>query len=189
MDMKVIIQSLYYISVQLDKSIDKLTALKLIFFADRYHARKYARFITDDTYYAMEYGPVASNVKNFLSFDFSSLAEQEYSERFIRQENGLSYIAQENISEESLDMLSETDKEALDFSINSFGHKDSFQLVEETHKYPEWKRFENTLSDTLKREKILITDFFEDSNIQDDPYDIIPQEKVLLSKDFYLQGM
>jgi len=171
MDMKVIIQSLYYISAKLDKSIDKLTALKLIFFADRYHARKYARFITDDTYYAMEYGPVASNVKNFLSFDFSSLEEQRY------------------VLEENLDMLSETDQEALNFAIDSFGHKTSFQLVEETHKYPEWKRFESTLSDTLKREKILITDFFEKSNIQDDPYDVIPQDKVLLSKDFYLQGL
>jgi len=189
MDMKVIIQSLYYISFQLDKKIDKLTALKLIFFADRYHARKYARFITDDTYYAMEYGPVASNVKNFLSFDFSSLAEQKYSEKFIRQENEMFYIAKENVLSESLDMLSETDKEALNFSVDLFGHKSSFQLVQETHKYPEWKRFEHTLSDTLKREKILITDFFESSSIQDDPFDIIPQDKVLLSKDFYLQGL
>lgn len=189
MDMKVIIQSLYYISAKLDKSIDKLTALKLIFFADRYHARKYARFITDDTYYAMEYGPVASNVKNFLSFDFSSLEEQRYSEKFISQENQHSYIFKENVLEENLDMLSETDQEALNFAIDSFGHKTSFQLVEETHKYPEWKRFESTLSDTLKREKILITDFFEKSNIQDDPYDVIPQDKVLLSKDFYLQGL
>ena len=189
MNIKVIIQSLYYISSKLNKQVDKLTALKLVFFADRYHLRKYARLITNDTYYAMEYGPVASNVKNILSFDFLSLQEKEYTEQFIEKVDEHNYNIKKNILDEDLDMLSETDKEALQFAIVRFGNKNSYSLVDETHKYPEWKRFENTLNDTLKREKIVMTDFFENTDIQNDPYKIIPKEKVALSKEFYLQGI
>ncbi len=189
MDMKVIIQSLYYISSKLNKQVDKLTALKLIFFADRYHVRKYARLITNDTYYAMAYGPVASNIKNVLSFDFLSLQEEEYAKQFIKKVDEHNYNVIENILDEDLDMLSETDKEALRFAIDAFGNQNSYSLVDETHKYTEWKRFENTINDTLKREKIVMTDFFDDSNIKNDPYKIIPKEKVALSKEFYLQGI
>lgn len=186
MDLKVIIQSLYYIGTRLDRDIDKLTALKLIFFADRYHLRKYSRMITNDIYFAMEFGPVASNVKDILAFSFFALDEQKYSEQFLQKVDGQSYRSL--INDIQLDMLSETDKEALDFAIDKFGNKRPFDLVEETHKYPEWKRYEHTLSDKLKRENIVMSDFFEPSDIQNDPFSVIDQEIVEISKEFYLSG-
>ena len=82
-------------------------------------------------------------------------------------------------------MLSNTDKEALDFAIDNFGHHKTFDLVEITHKYPEWKRFELSLEDGLTREKIIMEDFFEDTTIENDPYNCISNEVVNLSRDFY----
>ena len=69
MNIKTIVQSIYYLLDNTNKSLDKLSILKLVFFADRYHIRKYARTITNDTYYAMQYGPVASNVKKVSNND------------------------------------------------------------------------------------------------------------------------
>ena len=54
--------------------LSKLNALKLVYLADRYHLRKYASPIVWDTYYAMQYGPVASKTKKLI--------EEMLSERF-----------------------------------------------------------------------------------------------------------
>lgn len=182
MNIKTIIQSVYYLLDNQTKPLDKLSILKLIFFADRYHLRKYSRMITNDTYYAMKYGPVASNVKNILDFDFIGEDEKKYVEKYLKKENKLFEI---NSSFEKLDMLSKTDKEALDFAINSFGNHQTFDLVEITHQYPEWKRFESSLDSGLTREKILMEDFFRNAAMNNDPFNCISQEVVNLSRDFY----
>lgn len=52
-------QALNYFAIQNGGEIEKLQALKLIYFADRYHLRKYGRPITNDQYWAMNFGPVA----------------------------------------------------------------------------------------------------------------------------------
>ena len=157
--------------------------LKLIFFADRYHMRKYARSITDDTYYAMQYGPVASNVKNILDFDFISDDEKNYIEKYLQKE-GKYYNASGQFA--TLEMLALTDKEALDFAIDNFAHNKTFDLVDMTHNYPEWKRFEKSLEDGLKREKMNMEDFFLPTSDDTDPYGVIPQEVVEMSRDFYM---
>lgn len=58
-------QTLNYFAIKNGGEIDKLHALKLVFFADRYHLRKYGRPITNDQYWAMRFGPVASGVKDY----------------------------------------------------------------------------------------------------------------------------
>ena len=76
MDTKIILQAVYYLSTKLG-TIDKLHAIKYFYFADKYHLMKYSRMITNDTYYAMKMGPVASNVKNILSNDDFDNPEEE----------------------------------------------------------------------------------------------------------------
>lgn len=183
MDTKILVQVLYYISIKLNKNIDKLTALKLIYFADRYHLRKYARMITDDTYYAMHYGPVASNVKDILAFSLTD-EEEKYMSGFIKQVNKNTYKAINNTIE--LNMLSDSDKEALDFACKNFGHHSSKDLVDITHEYPEWLRFKKTFEGNhTKREKIVMSDFFEDALNSTDPFSEISKEVTELSKEFY----
>jgi len=66
-DTKIVLESFYYLSKKMNASIDKLAAIKLLFFADRYHLRKYGRLITEDTYYALPHGPVASNALDVVN--------------------------------------------------------------------------------------------------------------------------
>jgi uncharacterized phage-associated protein len=49
-------QALNFFAQKAGGQINKMKALKLIFFADRYHVRKYGRLLTNDNYMAMEHG-------------------------------------------------------------------------------------------------------------------------------------
>ncbi len=53
-------QALNFFAAKAGGKINKMKALKLVFFADRYHLRKYGRPVVGDEYLAMNYGPVAS---------------------------------------------------------------------------------------------------------------------------------
>lgn len=186
MDIRVSVQAMYYIAKCLNKPVDKLTLLKLVFFADRYHLRKYARTITDDTYFALQYGPVASNTKDVLDDLQTEATGELYAQRFIHQIDLKTYQAKEN--NEELDYLSETDIEALNFAIENFGSLGSFDLVNLTHEYPEWKRFEHSLKSGMRTERMNMDDFFEDSILPDDKFKLISREIVETSKAIYNHG-
>lgn len=184
MDTKVILESLYYISKKAHKPIDKLAAIKLLFFADKYHLRKYGRLITEDTYYALPHGPVPSNSLDVINIVLAKEETGSDTVYIIASDNN-QFIATDTDIE--LDYLSDTDKEALDFCVDKFGHMEAWDLRNLTHEYPEWKRFKSTLEEQrTKRERILMKDFFEDSNLENDPYLEIPTRAVELSKSFYL---
>jgi len=181
-DTKIVLESFYYLSKKMNASIDKLAAIKLLFFADRYHLRKYGRLITEDTYYALPHGPVASNALDVVN----SVLLKEHQTHLERVNNK----AFKAIDEEcALEYLSDSDIEALDFVIENFSQYSAWELRELSHEYPEWKRFKNTLgSSTSKREKIAMGDFFQDTNLPNDPYRVIDHTIVELSKDLYFHG-
>jgi len=194
-DIKVSTQALYYLSKKLNRALDKWTGLKLIFLADRYHLRKYARTVTDDFYYAMEHGPVASATYDVLKFDFDNVEAQKYIESFLQKKEcsgNCSFVEKEEVD---LDMLSDTDIEALEFAVETFGHFSSRQLRDFSHLYPEWKKFEKTLKeDSIKRIKMNFEDFFEDPDeaslkefeFDRDPFSVIPHRIVEISKEMFL---
>src|SRR5438270_13824448 len=68
------------------ESINKMKALKLLFFADRYHLRKYGRPVSDCSYFAMKNGPVASEAK-IVAEDGVRLEpkSRSYVHRFVRR--------------------------------------------------------------------------------------------------------
>lgn len=184
MDTNIILESLYYLSKKMNKPIDKLGAIKLLFFADRYHLRKYGRLITEDTYYALPHGPVASNSLNIIN---EILVGNEVGEDkvYISRTEKDTFIAIDKNLE--LEYLSDSDIEALDFVIDNFAKKyTTWKLRDISHEYPEWKRYQQTLeSQASKREKIIMGDFFQNANIENDPYNIIDDEIVALSKELF----
>lgn len=184
MDAKVILESLYYLAKRIGHPIEKLAAVKLLFFADRYHLRKYGRLISEDTYYALPHGPVASNSLNIINeilINENAGVDREY----LKRESVKSFSA--SSEEYELEYLSDTDKEALSFAVEHFGNMDTWDLRNLTHDYPEWKRYKHTLENELsKREPIVMSDFFEDSGIAEDPFEAIPKRAVELSRQFYL---
>ena len=63
-----IVQVLYHILVKIGPT-DKIKLVKLVYLSDKYHLLKYARTITNDSYFAMKLGPVGSTLKDILAFN------------------------------------------------------------------------------------------------------------------------
>jgi len=136
-------QALNFLACRHGGKLNKLKALKLIYFADRYHLRRYGRPITNDRYLAMEYGPVASSCKDLAEMsEFLGREESQYAERFLAP-NGHDYLS---VGEVDTTEFSKTDLEALEYAWREYGTKDGFRLAEETHRFPEWKRHEARLA-------------------------------------------
>lgn len=164
-----IIQALYYILNKIKKA-DKIKLVKLIYLADKYHLIHYGRTVTNDDYYAMEHGPVGTTVKDILSFDPFNISSvgYKYISKLVKVIDKNNFKAKPNATI-NFDMLSESDKEALDFVITKFGHMKSWNLKEFTHKYPEWYQYEKLFDRKLtKRKRIDIREFL--SVQENDPY-------------------
>lgn len=156
-----------------DGRINKLKAIKLVWAADRFHIRKYGRLVSGDDYYALQYGPVASQLKNIAEEDsFLPTNYLRYSEQYFRPDAKKLTITASRQADP--DFLSKTDIEALDFAWDNFSKYDGFALAKLSHRYPEWKKFEKLIeSGQMARGKINLDDFFgEPDGIDLDPFKI-----------------
>ncbi|MBN1684840.1 MAG: SocA family protein [Gammaproteobacteria bacterium] len=158
-------QILNYFAIEEGGKINKMKALKLTFLVDRYHLRKYGRPVTNDEYFAMQLGPVASGVKDIAeNSDFLDENVKEYSSQFLELKNRYDLISNHPFEE---DVFSVSDLEALSFIWDKFGSLTEFELSYVTHQYPEWKKHQETLK-TTSRVRMNLEDFFDDptSNIE-----------------------
>lgn len=165
---------------------DKIKIIKLIYLADKYHLLRYGRTVTGDEYFAMEHGPVGSSVKDVLSFDSLFLTEDEriYLETLIERGGDANWFKSKEGAKCAFEMLSDTDKEALDFVINKFAPMDQWHLRDYTHKYPEWKQYEDLLKNQFtKRIRLKTEELF--SLLPDDMLSV-PLEHITESKKILL---
>jgi uncharacterized phage-associated protein len=122
-----------------------MKVLKLLYFADRYHIRKYGRLITNDNYLAMQHGPVPSTSKDIAEAnDYLDDEVKAYSLQFIEP---LDNLVLHSLREPDNSVLSDSDMEALRFAWDNFGHCDQFELRDLTHNYPEWLTRKDHLDD------------------------------------------
>jgi len=144
-------QALYYLQSKTNNPdrFNKLYLLKMIYFADRYHLRHFECLATDDKYFAMKMGPVASCAYDILkgSSSLKVIAKNAY---------------EVEIPPQDIDELSESFREALDFALKEFGHYNWTDLSNISHCYPEWKKHEIGLSDDELHIPMNILDFFDD---------------------------
>lgn len=156
-----IIQVINYFARLSGNKINKLKLIKLIYFTDKYHLRKYGRTVTNDEYWAMKLGPVQSITKDLIDdSDFLPPKESEYRKNYLIKE-GNNIASLKDVND---DYLSESEIEAMNFVWKQYGKFTQNQLVGITHKNTEWKKFENRLNAGSTREKMNIVDFFSDSN-------------------------
>lgn len=133
--------------------------LKLIFFADRYHVRKYLRPSTTDSYYAMKKGAVASYIYNVCKGDTPSDVIRPLGNYLITLYNEKPKYENE---------LSASDIQAIDFSLSNFVKYSEFDLAEITHAYPEWNKYAEVInSGKSKREQMYFEDFLKNANAED----------------------
>lgn len=156
-------QALDYFAEKSGGTINRLKGLKLIYFADRYHLRKYGRLITNDTYFAMDNGPVASGAKDLAEeSDFTSREAQNYASNYIESSAKYDYVSKKPTDKAE---LSSSDLEALDYAWDKCGHLDEWGIVDLTHKYPDWNKHKLSLSlKSRDRIQMDLNDFFDDSD-------------------------
>ena len=169
-------QALTYLAQKEGGKIDKMKAIKLVWLADRFHLRKYGRPISNDSYLAMEYGPVGSSVKDIAdSSDFLSSEEAKYSSAYLKPDGKKHFI--ESIGEVDADILSETDLETLDLVYSKYGKEHALELAHMSHLFPEWKKFEREiLTNSISRGNMSYADFFKNPE-EEIPYENIFNEK------------
>lgn len=179
-------QALNFLACQSGGTINKLKALKLIFFADRYHLRKYGRLVSECAYYAMAHGPVASEAKR-LAEDGERLPApaRNYARKFIRRKTDYDYASVGGVDQA---VFSATDREALVFAWRNFGHLDKYQLRDLTHHYPEWQRHERALlHHGHRRVPMDCADFFADPAPGCDPCHALTAKEREVARELYLQ--
>lgn len=169
-------QALNFFARQSGGRINKMKALKLLFFADRFHLRKYGRPITNDEYFAMGYGPVPSGAKDLAEgSDFRPDVEKAYSSQFVDPVDRYEFAS---ISDVDAVVFSATDQEALAYVWDHFGSLDQFALADLSHQYPEWKKHEAALSsESSSRVKMSFSDFLEDPPAPCDPCYALDKEE------------
>lgn len=151
----VIIESLCYLLSKLG-NVDKIHLVKLMYLADRYHLMNYGRTISDDEFIALSNGPAGSKTMDVLEFDGYVLGNHlGMAKSLLKQGEGYQYLPRKKCEPDSLQMLSESDIEALDFVVDHFGTMDKWDVVDYTHKLPEWKQYKHLFeSGKTKRESI-----------------------------------
>jgi len=181
---KKIIQSICYILRGI-KRANKLKLVKLLYLSDKYHIINYGRTVTGDEYWAMDYGPVGSTAKDILSMDKDFLSiEYEEASKFLKKKGDHDFVIGETCSDDDLDLLSDTDKEAIDFVLKKFGEFSSGDLINYTHKYPEWAQYEEIFKNKLsKRQRIGTEELL--SLLEDDIIKIPDNNKIAESKEIH----
>lgn len=153
-----------------------ITLFKLLFFADRYHLRMYGSTITRDKYVAMEMGPVPSMTKTLVNTPREGETLYRYVER---GENGFRLI-----QDPDLDEFSDSELEALDAAIAVHRqHPTIGQLIDFSHKFPEWKKPSVKLRDYKKMEKMAWKDWFT-PNVSDD-YCPADEERLAAARSYW----
>ena len=112
--------------------ISRIKIMKLLYLADRESLRRYGESITGDTVYSMPQGPVLTKTYDLMKGEKTA---DEW-DRLI--EETIPVRIKKGISISSLDALSVADIEIIDDVWNEYGRMSENQLVELTHKLPEW---------------------------------------------------
>jgi len=170
----------FFCQKEQEKKINKIKALKLLFFAERFHLRKYSRMITNDSYWAMGMGPVASGTKDLIdSTRYGSDKGKTYAQKHLHNFPKHLIASRTELDKE---VFSESDIESLEFAWEKFGKYNYPKIIDITHEYPEWEKYSIKLDkEGIDRVKIDITDFLDDPKTGIEKcFDLTPEDKTII---------
>ncbi|AJW76927.1 hypothetical protein X275_01400 [Marinitoga sp. 1197] len=203
-DYKKAVQILNWFARKNGNQINYLKAIKLLYFAERYHLRKYGRLICSPTYVGMKLGPVQSEIKDLITSSEFQVDEKEskyytnYMQTLINKTEKIYDIKSQK--DVDFDEFSETDIEALNFAWKTFSKFQPFELAEITHLYPEWNEKSYILEAEEYSRFIMNTeDFFKNITkenleklkkygFEKDPFDL-DKETLSISREEFMESM
>lgn len=131
-------QTIAFFALKEGGSINVLKVVKLVYLADRESLRQRGHPIQDEARLSMPYGPVNSTTLDYLNGAYRD--DGGWSEFLCDRANHDVGLANQNISVEDLDELSEREIDVLEGVWSQFGNMDRFDLAEWTHEHlPEWE--------------------------------------------------
>lgn len=132
--------------------IDVYHVVKCAFYADKYHLNEYGRPLAGDSYNAGPYGPLGQVVYGLLRGDFFEiLALGGNGELAFRVSQKPEYAVLPD-RDANMDVLSESDVEALVYSVDNFGDKSFEELMTLTHAEA---AYQNAEGDRIRYEDLL----------------------------------
>lgn len=182
-----IVQAIYLILQELGQKTDKMKLVKLLFLSDKYHLLHYGRTITDDSYCAMQHGPVGSIALNVLNYNTAKDYLSNTAIKYIANLIEISSNLKRNITNNpcNFEMLSETDKQAIRYVVLNFGNMSASDLRKYTHDYPEWKQYEQDFKRKITENEPINTD--ELFSVIDNRMNV-DREIIEISKDIYSES-
>jgi uncharacterized phage-associated protein len=124
---------------------DKYQAVKFFYLADREHLNRYGRPITQEAYFALPFGPVASTAMDLIERDHRTMHEAGIESLPFRFDdvvsNGktITYI-REPLREVDRSLFSESDLHVFDEIIRKYGDKSFDDLFNITHEHFAYRR-------------------------------------------------
>jgi uncharacterized phage-associated protein len=150
-DRRKAIQAVLWLLKRNNGSMDKLKLVKLFFLADREHLPRYGRPIIGGNYYAMDYGPVSSELLNLLDKEDPEISALPFNVSVSHQ------VSTDGCPDER--WLSKSDLDVLDDIYERYGHMDPFQISDLTHKLEAYRKNEPPKGG---RKELPYEDFFLD---------------------------
>jgi uncharacterized phage-associated protein len=134
-------QTIAYFAMREGGAISVLKAIKLVYLADRESTRLRGHPIQSEDRFSLPHGPVNSTTLDHLNGAYRE--NQAIWQGVLQARAGNTVgIADCNLTEESLDFLSEREVSILDSIWKQVGDMDRFDLADWTHDYenvPEWQ--------------------------------------------------
>lgn len=128
------------------QQLSKLRITKLLYFIDKYHLRKYGRFVLNDRYYRLQYGPIPSLTLNLINEFFSpeirfsgKKIERNPLKKYFFATKYRNYDMLKLKKEVNFNSLSDSELEIIDMVIQGFGKMPTSELVNISHKDKTWK--------------------------------------------------
>lgn len=151
---------------------DKYQAVKFFYLADREHFRRYGRPITFEDYYAMWYGPVASNALDFIHQN-KKLMERagleslpfELEAGTVKMKSGKTtdtIFIRKPLREVNRDLFSKSDLQVFDEIIDRYKNASFDDLYNETHGHYAYKHAWENKSHGAERAEMYYDEMVED---------------------------
>lgn len=146
---------LYFASFTNNRFLGKVKLMKLLYFLDFTHLKKYGSPITYDTYVNLEHGPIPTVILDLVNsadddIDNSILSDtikiERYNDKSIHR-----IIPLRKFTEKDKKYFSPTELETLETVCQRFGNKNTKQIEDASHKEAAWKEtdFSETISYSL----------------------------------------
>jgi uncharacterized phage-associated protein len=115
---------------------DQYQAVKFLYLADKEHFNRYGRPITFETYYALDYGPVATNALDMIKGKGNVLRDAGLEALPIKMDKRANIIYLVSpLRAVDLDVFSKSDLEIFDKVLKEHGQKSFDELYKLTHSH------------------------------------------------------